>query len=96
MQSVDQNVKKAVLRPCGIATTNRDISPALLTAFIAIAMCGDRFEDQLQQQALIGILAELEEEHAWPTRVTQAQLKRAWGWENASCIRTILDGECVC
>ncbi|KAK6814062.1 hypothetical protein RU639_010517 [Aspergillus parasiticus] len=88
LQSVDQKVKKAVLRLCGIATTNRDIPPALLTACIAIAICGDRFDDRLEQQALLGVLAELEEEHAWPTRVTQAQLKRAWGWEGASCIWT--------
>ncbi|OJZ91257.1 hypothetical protein ASPFODRAFT_41658 [Aspergillus luchuensis CBS 106.47] len=79
--SIDHEVKTIVLRLCGIATTHRSVVPALLTACIAIAMCGDRFTDHSQQEALLSILVELEEEHAWPTKATQIQLKDVWGWK---------------
>lgn len=38
-------------------------------------MSGDRFTDRLQQEALLELLAELEDEHAWRTRSTRQLLK---------------------
>lgn len=80
MQSVDRKVRKIVLRLCGIALSNQHSPPGLVTAFVAIGMCGDRFTDLIEQEALLGVLAKLEAEHAYPTTNTQDSLKRAWGW----------------
>ncbi|KAJ5908077.1 hypothetical protein N7495_000759 [Penicillium taxi] len=81
MRSVDLQVRSIVVRLCGIALSNPHSPPGLVTASAAIGMCGDRFSDRLEQEALLGVLMKLEDEHAYPTSGTQEQLKRAWGWE---------------
>ncbi|KAJ5183152.1 hypothetical protein N7492_000768 [Penicillium capsulatum] len=81
MQSVDRKVRTIVLRLCGIALSNQHSPPGLVTASAAIGMCGDRFTDRLEQEALLGVLVKLEDEHAYPTAGTQELLKVAWGWE---------------
>lgn len=43
-------------------------------------MCGDRFSDRGEQEALLNVLVVTEEDHAWPTFAAQMHLKRAWGW----------------
>lgn len=78
--SVDREIKLIIRGVCGIAISNRRIPPALLTASTVIAVCGDKFSDRTEQQALLSVLDELEKEHAWPTRSVQAQLKNTWGW----------------
>jgi hypothetical protein len=80
MRSVDRKVRGIVLRLCGIALSNQHSPPGLVTAFVGIGMCGDRFTDQTEQEALLGVLAKLEAEHAYPTTSTQDLLKGAWGW----------------
>ena len=45
-------------------------------------MCGDRFTELSEQQALLDVLKKTESDHAWPTATAQAHLKRAWGWED--------------
>lgn len=81
MMVMDSNIKSMVLEICGIATSNRQCPPSLLTATIAITMCGDRFIDPLEQQALLNVLIETDQDNAWPTASMQATLKKAWGWE---------------
>ncbi|KAJ5100285.1 hypothetical protein N7456_006337 [Penicillium angulare] len=81
MRSVDQKVRSIVLRLCGIALSNQHSPPGLVTASAAIGMCGDRFTERFEQEALLGLLVKLEDEHAYPTLSTQESLKLAWGWE---------------
>lgn len=80
MRSVDREVRSIVLRLCGIALSNQHSPPGLVTASVAIGMCGDRFTDRIEQEALLGLLVKLEDEHAYPTTSTQESLKAAWGW----------------
>lgn len=78
-QDIEAEIKTIVLRMCGIAFFNRLVPPVLLTTAVAVTLCGDRFSDPAEQQALIGVLLELEEEHAWPTQPIQDQLEKCWG-----------------
>ncbi|KAJ5709567.1 hypothetical protein N7493_009858 [Penicillium malachiteum] len=81
MRSVDQKVRSIVLRLCGIALSNQHSPPGLVTASVAIGMCGDRFTERFEQEALLGVLIKLADEHAYPTWTVQESLKVAWGWE---------------
>ncbi|KAK5058543.1 hypothetical protein LTR84_010806 [Exophiala bonariae] len=81
MRSLAREVRAAVLRLCGIAMSNRKCPPALVTAYLGIAICGDYFEDPLEQDALLGVLDEMETRHAWPAGNTRQLLKEAWGKE---------------
>ncbi|KAJ5404155.1 hypothetical protein N7509_004026 [Penicillium cosmopolitanum] len=81
MRSVDRKVRSMVLRLCGMALSNQHSPPGLVTASVAIGMCGDRFTDRLEQDALLGVLTKLKDEHAYPTTSMQELLKGAWGWD---------------
>ncbi|KAK4936412.1 hypothetical protein LTR10_022686 [Elasticomyces elasticus] len=78
-RKLSTELKGAVLRLCGIAMSNRKCPPAMVTAFLGIAMCGDRFEDPLEQQALLGMLDALETGNAWPAGNVRQMLREAWG-----------------
>jgi hypothetical protein len=80
MSSVDRAVKNAVLRLCGIAMCNEHSPPGLVTASFAIAMCGDRFHDRSEQEALLEILSKLDKDYGWPTQRIRASVIEAWGW----------------
>lgn len=41
---------------------------------------GDRFEDRMDQEALLNVLIETEKNHARPTAAIQLQMKKVWGW----------------
>lgn len=82
MCAVDSQVKSMVLEICGIAVSNRQSPPAFLAATIAVTMCGDRFTDPVEQQALLDVLIETQQNYAWPTGAMQMRLKRAWGWQS--------------
>jgi hypothetical protein len=81
MRSVDKQVRSIVLRLCGIALSNLHSPPGLVTASAAIGMCGDRFVEKIEQDALFGVLVRLEDEHGYPTQNMRAQLGEAWGWD---------------
>ncbi|KAJ5745602.1 hypothetical protein N7520_010784 [Penicillium odoratum] len=81
MRSVDEKVRAIVVRLCGIALSNEHSPPGLVTASAAIGMCGDRFTEKFEQNALLGVLAKLENEYAYPTLSTRESLKVAWGWD---------------
>ncbi|ETS87860.1 hypothetical protein PFICI_01688 [Pestalotiopsis fici W106-1] len=63
---------------CGLALSNSTSQPALVTAGLAITLCGEYFVDRGEQNALLDILKTLRREHAWPTKDLAAQLVRAW------------------
>jgi hypothetical protein len=48
---------------------------------MGITMCGDRFTDLHEQEALLDVLKKTEADHAWPTATAQTHLKKAWVWE---------------
>lgn len=81
----------------GIAATNNykialeDLKPLMRRleagvyepqAYNTIAMFGEHFTDRLEQEALLGVLKELERKHGWPVEKDAAALRREWQWED--------------
>lgn len=75
-----KEVHDIVIRLCGTAMSNPSSRPAMVQAYMAIAVCGEYFSDPVEQKALLGILDKLKKEHGWPTGRTALELKREWGW----------------
>jgi hypothetical protein len=83
MESIDTKLKTTVLDICGIAISNRQEPTALLTASIAISICGDRFSDPAEQQALMNIVVNTKRDNNyWPSTALGAKLRNAWGWDS--------------
>jgi hypothetical protein len=59
---------------------NRRAPPAMNTACMAIAMCGDQFTEPKEQQSILDVLVYTDTKHAWPTKEIQDRLKEAWNW----------------
>ncbi|KAK4944891.1 hypothetical protein LTR10_015810 [Elasticomyces elasticus] len=76
---VTDEVHDIVIRLCGTAMSNPSSRPAMVQAYMAVAVCGEYFYDPLEQQALLGILDRLKKDHGWPTGKTALELKREWG-----------------
>ncbi|KAL4915001.1 hypothetical protein BDW62DRAFT_213056 [Aspergillus aurantiobrunneus] len=66
-------------RLCGLALSNKKCPSAMITAMVAIAVCGEYFTDPAEQDALLRLLRDLEYEYAWPTQSTVAALRASWG-----------------
>ncbi|KAF8852790.1 hypothetical protein BDZ45DRAFT_729958 [Acephala macrosclerotiorum] len=80
MRRIEAEVNQIVKRLCGIAISNRRAPPAMNTACMAIAMCGDQFTDPREQQSILDVLIYTDTKHAWPTKEIQDRLKDAWKW----------------
>lgn len=80
LKEIDKEIRNDVIALCGMATGNSRTPPNYVTASMAIAMAGDRFEDRREQEALMQVLVYTERVHAWPTGAAQEGLKEAWGW----------------
>lgn len=74
-------VQDEIRQLCGIALSNGATIPAIFTASLGIASCGDRFNRDEERAALLDVLVKTERDHFWPTAGAQTSLKRAWGWE---------------
>jgi hypothetical protein len=75
-----EQIKSNLRELCGIGLYNRWTPPGMFTASMGIAICGDRFEDKVDQDALLDILVRTERDHARPTAAVQKQMKESWGW----------------
>ncbi|KAJ5760428.1 hypothetical protein N7520_007584 [Penicillium odoratum] len=83
-ESIDDRLKSTVLDICGIALSNRQEPTALLTACISIAICGDRFTDRIEQEALMDIVINsVRDNNYWPSSALGEMLRKAWGWETS-------------
>ncbi|KAJ6072444.1 hypothetical protein N7467_010529 [Penicillium canescens] len=91
MRSVDEEIRAIVLRLCGIALSNLHSPPGLVTASVAIGMCGDRFSAREEQVALLGVLVMLEDEYGYPTSSMREQLRLAWGWKGEGDSGMVVD-----
>lgn len=80
VRNMEAQIKPTLRQLCGIGLYNRWTPPGMFTASMGIAICGDRFEDRFDQEALLDILVRTERDHARPTAAVQKQLKEAWGW----------------
>ncbi|KAK8112740.1 hypothetical protein PG984_013266, partial [Apiospora sp. TS-2023a] len=75
-----ERIDELMRRLCGIGASNQWAPPAMFEASTGIAMFGDRFEERVDQEAMLDILRRTESDHARPTKAVQQQLTRAWGW----------------
>jgi len=80
LKRIEEEVSTIVKRVCGVAMSNRRAPPNLITACMAIAVCGDQFTDLEEQKSLLDILIYNDTKNAWPTNDMQSRLKKAWGW----------------
>ena len=62
-----QQIQQTVREMAGIAVSNSQAPAAMLVASMAIAMCGDRFENPNERNMLDRILFDTEAVQGWPT-----------------------------
>ncbi|KJZ76880.1 hypothetical protein HIM_03757 [Hirsutella minnesotensis 3608] len=79
-ESRERLLRERLLSLCGTALSNESTIPAMITASLGIATCGDRFRQDSERKALLDVLIKTEVDHAWPTGKIQSSLRRAWGW----------------
>lgn len=73
-------IREAVLQLCGIAVSMSGCEPALIQACMAVALCGEHIPDRYEQEALLGLLSRLQNEHGLDTGNTIESLKQSWSW----------------
>lgn len=83
-RAVEIAIKSDLMELCGIGLYNNWSPPAMFTASMGIALCGDRMKDRKDQEALLHILVKTEKDHARPTKAVQDQMIEAWDWERES------------
>lgn len=83
MKSIDDKLRLIVLDICGIAISNRQEPTALHTASIALAICGDRFCDCVEeQQALMDFVVNtIRNKDFPPSTALAAKLQKCWNRE---------------
>lgn len=76
------STKKILFRLCGIALSNHHhCPPCLINACLGISMFGEYFDDPIEQDALLGVLALMHNQYAYPTNQIAKSLRRAWNNE---------------
>jgi hypothetical protein len=78
---LDTEIKSKVLEICGIALSNPQSPAAPVAACVAITICGDRFTDRVEQEALMMVVVNtIKDSNYWAPTSTKAKLIRMWGW----------------
>ncbi|KAJ5269519.1 hypothetical protein N7497_009738 [Penicillium chrysogenum] len=77
-RKAEAQVRTIVLYLCGIALNHPRCQPALVNAVIAITLYGEYFVHQEERDALLGIINQTMELHAWPMRKAYQSLQREW------------------
>ncbi|KAK5938603.1 hypothetical protein PMZ80_008793 [Knufia obscura] len=72
------STKKILFRLCGIALSNDHCPPSLINACLGISMFGEYFEAPAEQDALLGVLALMNDRYAYPTSQIANALQHAW------------------
>ena len=76
--SLEEELRSITQRLCGLAVSNPNCPPALVTAAVGISVCGEYFVNPGEQEALVKLLKDLQFQHAWPTEATVRALRAAW------------------
>jgi hypothetical protein len=77
---VSEEVRELVMRVCGTALSRNNSQPARMQAFMAVSVCGERFENLVERMTLLKLLDGLTEDFGWPTDKVQNELREVWGW----------------
>ncbi|KAK6387103.1 hypothetical protein LTS17_000369 [Exophiala oligosperma] len=72
--------RESLIRICGMAMSNPLSKPALVQAYMAVAVCGGHVTDPVEQKALLKVIDRLNQDHGWPIAKTVFELKKEWGW----------------
>lgn len=64
----EHQVRSLVLQLCGLAMHHLGSTPNLVTAAVGIMLYGDYFQDPWERAALLRVLDEWKNQHAWPVR----------------------------
>lgn len=78
VRNLGVTLRNATKKLCGIALSNRQAPPLFLNACSAIIMCGEQFEDPVEQQAILHFLDITQKNLAYPTRHIIESLQKAW------------------
>jgi len=82
VESINRIIREHVREICGVALSNSHCIPAMFTASMVIAVCGDLFVDYEEQKAMLDILVKTDVDLAWPTASAQRYLCQDWGWND--------------
>ncbi|KAJ5085066.1 hypothetical protein N7532_009837 [Penicillium argentinense] len=75
---VEARVRSIVLNLCGIALCHLRVQPCLVNAVIAITLYGDYFTEEEERHALVGIINQTKDLHAWPMKKPYLTLLERW------------------
>ncbi|KAJ5115853.1 hypothetical protein N7456_000201 [Penicillium angulare] len=76
--AIDTRVRQHTLNICGMALCNKKSQATLITAAVAISMCGEVFTDTPTQRALLDVLTFVKRSHAWPNESILLELQNSW------------------
>ncbi|KAF9876768.1 hypothetical protein CkaCkLH20_05614 [Colletotrichum karsti] len=71
-RDAEHQVRAMILELCGLALHHLRAPPNLTTAGIGIMLYGDYFNDPWERTALLGVLEEWKNQHAWPNEPTMS------------------------
>lgn len=77
-RKVEAEVRRIILRLCGIAFSNLNCMPALVSAMMGISLYGDCFTNEQDRMCLLQIFDKIDNTHAWPTSRQRSQLLEEW------------------
>ena len=75
---LEEELRSITRHLCGLAISNPNCPPALVTVAVGISVCGEYFVNPGEQEALVKFLEDLQHQHAWPTETTVQALQAAW------------------
>ncbi|KAF4501102.1 hypothetical protein FAGAP_2687 [Fusarium agapanthi] len=74
-KALEELMREATRRVCGLAMSQKRCQEGMVTAAVGLSMCGEYFQDQGEQAAIMELVTLLERDHAWPT---SNLLKKLW------------------
>lgn len=77
-QIKEDESRRDVRRICGVALANRTVFPAIITAGLAVAICGELFTEQCDIDVLSKVLHEAEVHLGWPSLKVKDRLITFW------------------
>ncbi|KAJ5619300.1 arca-like protein [Penicillium lagena] len=78
MQTVREMARQRVRVMCGVGLSNPSSPAAILIACMAIALCGDCFDDHRDRERLCFLLEFTEDKRGWPTASIARTLTQVW------------------
>ncbi|OJJ67231.1 hypothetical protein ASPBRDRAFT_200391 [Aspergillus brasiliensis CBS 101740] len=79
MMQTEKEVEEAVWEVCGVAVSNRRWPAGMVIASFAVVVCAEWFDDEGEQERLMGFIREMRREcNYWPGVEMERRLERVW------------------